>query len=58
MKQNDMQSMLTYVNEWCLKWRLSVNELKSKVVHFRKENDRRSDFEFRLGRNVLHYVDR
>ena len=42
---------------WCCKWRLSVNDVKSKVVHFRKKSHVRSDFEFHIGRNILHYVD-
>ena len=53
----DMQVMLDYVNEWFSKWRLTVNNLKSKVMHFRKKSVPRSNFQFCLGQNNLNYVD-
>ena len=31
----DMQRMLNVLHVWCGKWRLVVNESKTKVVHFR-----------------------
>ncbi len=33
--ETDMQRMLDAVGSWCNKWRLTVNEAKSNVVHFR-----------------------
>ena len=35
---DDLQNMLNVLNTWCNKWRLAVNETKTKVVHFRNEN--------------------
>ena len=29
------QSMLTYLNKWCMQWCLDINVLKSNIIHFR-----------------------
>ena len=42
----DLQSLLSIVNVWCAKWRLEVNLLKTKVMHIRKKQCRRSGFNF------------
>ena len=39
---------------WCTKWRLSMK--KSAVVHFRKKGHR-SDFMFKLNKNILQYSE-
>ena len=33
--ESDLQKMLNALSEWCKKWRLTVNETKTKIVHFR-----------------------
>lgn len=38
-----------------LKWRLRINSQKSKVVHFRKNRSKISNFNFHLGENNLDY---
>lgn len=53
--ENDMQHMLDTVDAWCRKWRLRINSQKSKVVHFRKNRSKRSNFNFHLGENNLDY---
>ena len=30
----NLQKMLQLLYKWCYKWRLNVNESKSKVIHF------------------------
>ena len=35
--EEDMQTMLDFVHEWCRKWRLRINYAKSNVVHFRNK---------------------
>ena len=35
----ELQSLLSCLNNWCNKWRLSVNVSKSNIVHFRKKTD-------------------
>ena len=33
--EDKLQRMLDRVHEWCYKWRISVNQKKTKVMHFR-----------------------
>ncbi len=33
-----LQTMLNKLNEWCSKWKMSINETKTNVVHFRNKN--------------------
>ena len=33
--ESDLQTLLDVMYRWCMKWRLSVNKEKTKVVHFR-----------------------
>ena len=47
--EGDMDAMLDVVSGWCRKWRLRINSLKSKVVHFRKHQRKRSDHVFCIG---------
>ena len=56
--ENDMQQMLNHINEWCKKWRLSVNDAKSKVLHFRRKHIDRSNFDFHIGNVSLSYSDK
>jgi len=49
----NLQQMLHKVSEWCAKWRLSINEEKTKVIHFRPKACIRTDFRFMcLGKPV------
>ncbi len=34
----ELQTILTKLNEWCSKWKMSINETKTNVVHFRNKN--------------------
>ena len=42
----DLQALLNIVNVWCSKWRLEVNLLKTNVMHVKKQQCRRSGFNF------------
>ena len=53
----DLQSMLNCVNNWCFKWRLSINCDKSNIVHFRSNSIERSSFQFNCGDYVITYTD-
>ena len=50
--ESDLQIQLDFINQWCKKWRLNINHNKSNVIHFRKRNDRQSNFIFLFG----HYL--
>ena len=45
----DLQQMLDAVNVWCKKWRLSINQKKSKVIHFRFKGKKQSNYKFKCG---------
>ena len=46
---DDLQNMLNTLNKWCNKWRLGVNESKTKIMHFRNKNQLSSNFIFQCG---------
>ena len=39
-----MQSILSVLHVWCGRWRLAVNEAKTKIISFRTKSKSRSDF--------------
>ena len=48
----ELQIMLNSLNSWCCKWRQSINESKTKVIHFRNKNTLRTDYVFNCGENT------
>ena len=55
--KDSLQSMLTAVNDWCNKWRLTVNPDKTRIIHFRNPSIPRCDFNFTCGENPVCYTD-
>ncbi|MES9883911.1 MAG: reverse transcriptase family protein, partial [Sedimenticola sp.] len=51
--ETDLQRMLDVVNDWSRKWRMTINENKTKIVHFRPPSFPRSNFVFTCGNRVL-----
>ena len=45
----NLQSMLDYLSKWCTENQMEVNIKKTKIVHFRKSNIKRTEFNFHLG---------
>ena len=54
----DMQSMLNILNQWCRKWGMSVNSNKTKVVHFRNSSTPRTTEVFICGQEIIEVIDR
>jgi hypothetical protein len=52
-----VQDILDNVHEWCRKWRLIINNEKSKVVQFRNNGKNRSNFQFRKGNCFRFFTD-
>ena len=48
-------TMLNKLNDWCNKWRMTVNQAKTKIIHFRSQNKARSDYDFRCGEYTTEY---
>ncbi|XP_060556015.1 uncharacterized protein LOC132716677 [Ruditapes philippinarum] len=55
--EEDLQRILVKVRDWCRRWRVLINTEKSKCIHFRKGRSARTDFQFKVGGNVLELVD-
>ena len=49
---------MNVVHNWCLKSRLTVNREKTKIVHFRKPRQKRSEFLFTYGSDTLEIVQK
>ena len=56
--EQNLQDMLDYMHRWCFKWKLKLNGDKSSVAHFRPKRQRRSEFSFHFGQNILNTVDK
>ncbi len=54
--ENDLQSMLDKLNEWCVKWRMKVNETKTNIIHFRNKRCAKTAENFKLGAKTLDIV--
>ncbi len=44
--EQDLQRLINIVHRWCMKYRIEVNIDKTKVVHYRKANTNRSNYQF------------
>ena len=54
--EDDLQMMLNKMYEWCNNWRLKLNEEKTKIVHFRKNRQKQSEYQFKYGNHDLSIV--
>ena len=54
--EENLQLMLDTMNSWCRKWKLTVNQEKTKVIHFRTSSVNRSTFEFKCGDKDIEYT--
>ena len=52
-----LQTQLNCVSDWCAKWKMSVNEEKTQVMHFRPRRYARSNFRWCHGNNQLETVE-
>ena len=55
--EQSLQRMLDTLNEWCQKWRLLINQDKTKVIHFRPSGKDRCNFEFTCGNKNLEITN-
>ena len=52
----DLQVLLNALNDWCFKWRVKINQQKSKIIHFRKVNSKQTEIDFKLNEVILEKV--
>ena len=53
--EEDLQRILNVLSEWSNKWRITINEKKTKVIHFRPTTKPRSDYAFKCGDKHIEY---
>ena len=56
--EDKLQEMLDIVNNWCSKWRLTLNGTKTEIIHYRHKSKERSAFQFKCGELNLQYTDK
>ena len=56
--EDSPQRMLDVVNNWCQKWQLNINCTKTEIIQFRKMSENESEFEFKIGNNIIQKVNR
>ena len=56
--EEDLQFILNAITVWTKKWRLSVNDKKTKIIHFRHSCKRRTNFHFTLSNKHIEITDK
>ena len=55
---DSLQLMLDKLNEWCCKWRLTVNNDKTKIVHFRPASVQLCNNQFSCGNASIQLTEK
>ena len=56
--EQEMQTLLDKLHDWCKRWRVLIDTDKSKVMHFRIGRRKRSEFQFKIGNNILELTEK
>ena len=51
--EQSLQLMLNTLHEWCIKWRLLINQEITKIIHFRPVAAQKAHFDFKCGELVI-----
>ena len=54
--EKDLQKLLDELFTWCHKWRMQVNNDKTKIIHFRPKFMSKTDFKFKYGETNIELV--
>ena len=54
--EKDLQKLLDKLFTWCHKWRMQVNNDKTKIIHFRPKFMGKTDFKFKYGETNIELV--
>lgn len=54
--EDDLQNMLNILKTWCYRWRLSINQSKTQINHFRKKGTPKSRKILTFGNMKLDYT--
>jgi hypothetical protein len=52
-----LQRQLDYLHQWCYKWRMEINEKKTRVVHYRKPGTDRHQQYFHCGNKIVNIIE-
>ena len=55
--EQNMQVLIDTLENWCSKWRMTVNTNKTKVVHFRSPSKPRSNIPLKMNNYDIDYVN-
>ena len=55
-REEDMQSLLNCLDNWCRRWEMKVNNAKTKIVHFRPQSIVKTNTTFVCGDEQLDIV--
>ena len=55
--EDELQKMLTHINKWCKRWKMTINMTKSKVTHFRPKNINMCVTQLYIGDKKLDYTE-
>ncbi len=56
--EEELQKILKCIENWCKKWRLKVNTVKTNVVHFRNKRKKKTNFYFKFEGVSLDIVEK
>ena len=54
--ESSLQKMISFVSDWCRKWRMDINTDKTQIVHFRNSRSARTNYAFNFDGNPLSIV--
>ena len=53
--EENLQSLLNIIANWCKQWKLEVNLTKTNILHIRKKSQNQSQYWFLLGNKTVEY---
>ena len=53
----DLQLLLKELHNWCSNWRMTINDDKTQVIHFRNRKVPKTTMSFHVGNEELKIVD-
>ena len=56
--KQEMQTRLNKLHDWCKPWKVLINTDKPKVMHFRTGRRKRTEFQFKVGNNVMKLTEK
>ena len=54
----DLQFQLDTINDWCSKWRMELNQSKTKIIHFRPRTTTQTVYKFKCGDLDIDYCSK